>query len=138
MIPVNLILNILAACAAAVVAAPVDDASGSVLMARAEPSVYMCEDKDWKGICRTKRFQTETCYNVPGELVARISSIRNNDKDVNTCTWYRESFLIINVSVMGSERDCRGDTYRNQDDGNLGDGNAHFNDSIRSFECRRK
>ncbi|OHW91897.1 hypothetical protein CSPAE12_09495 [Colletotrichum incanum] len=125
MIPVNLILNILAACAAAVVAAPVDDASGSVLMARAEPSVYMCEDKDWKGICRTKRFQTETCYNVPGELVARISSIRNNDKDVNTCTWYRE-------------RDCRGDTYRNQDDGNLGDGNAHFNDSIRSFECRRK
>ncbi|GKT70704.1 hypothetical protein ColTof4_03127 [Colletotrichum tofieldiae] len=138
MVSANLILNVLAACAAAVVAAPLDDPSGSVLLARAETSVLMCEDKGFKGLCRTERIQTGSCRNVPGELMDRISSIRNNDKNANTCTWYRERFLIDNVSVMDSDRECRGDSYRNQDDGNLGDGNAHFNDAIRSYECRRK
>ncbi|KAK2027794.1 hypothetical protein LX32DRAFT_640627 [Colletotrichum zoysiae] len=85
----------------------------------------MCEDKEYKGQCRTLTVETAFCRNVPVDMIDRISSIRNNDRDDNTCTWYREL-------------NCRGDSYNNQNDGNLADGNGHFNDSIRSLECRRK
>ncbi|KAF6833042.1 hypothetical protein CPLU01_05838 [Colletotrichum plurivorum] len=119
------IASIAAVYAVAVAAAPVEDATGSVLVARAEVSVFMCEDKDFRGRCQSEIAETGRCYDVRGEFIDRISSIRNNDRNDNTCTWYRE-------------RACRGESYRNQDDKNLGDGNGRFNDAIRSYECRRK
>ncbi|KAK1996935.1 hypothetical protein LX36DRAFT_712017 [Colletotrichum falcatum] len=120
-----LLLNLVAVSAAAAAAVGRENASGPLLVTRAEVSVFMCEDKGYKGPCRTQRVETSFCYDVPVDMTDRISSIRNNDRDDYACTWYREF-------------DCRGDSYRNQDDGNLGDGNGHFNDSIRSLDCRRK
>ncbi|EQB47389.1 hypothetical protein CGLO_13476 [Colletotrichum gloeosporioides Cg-14] len=114
MVSVKLNLILVACAATAAVAAPVNDGSAPVLVPRAEVSVFMCTDRGFRGD-----------YNVRSEFIDRISSIRNNDRDRNTCTWYRE-------------RECRGDSYRNQDDSNLGDGNGRFNDAIRSYECRRK
>lgn len=84
--------------------------------------------------------------NVRSEFIDRISSIRNNDRDRNTCTWYRYVsismkglyYSVTRCLTISSERECRGDSYRNQDDSNLGDGNGRFNDAIRSYECRRK
>ncbi|KAF9877037.1 hypothetical protein CkaCkLH20_05303 [Colletotrichum karsti] len=126
MFSINLILNILAAQAAVVLAAPVDEAAGSpVLVPRADVSVYMCADSRFRGECITDNIQTGSCFNVRPEMIDRISSIRNNDRGSTQCTWYRE-------------RECRGEGYRNQDDSNLGDGNGRFNDAIRSMECRRK
>ncbi|KAF4814331.1 hypothetical protein CGCTS75_v013451 [Colletotrichum tropicale] len=125
MVFVNLNLILVACAAAAAVAAPVNDGSAPVLVPRAEVSVFMCTDRSFRGDCMNDLIQTESCYNVRSEFIDRISSIRNNDRDRNTCTWYRE-------------RECRGDSYRNQDDSNLGDGNGRFNDAIRSYECRRK
>ncbi|EFQ35337.1 hypothetical protein CGRA01v4_13370 [Colletotrichum graminicola] len=125
MVSYIILFNLVAVSTAAVLAVIRENPSGSLLIARAEASVFMCEDKDYKGQCLTQRVETSFCYNVPVDMVDRISSIRNNDRDDNTCTWYREL-------------NCRGDSYRNQDDGNLADGNGHFNDSIRSLECRRK
>ncbi|KAF4937446.1 hypothetical protein CGCF245_v005703 [Colletotrichum fructicola] len=125
MVFVNLNLILVACAAAAAVAAPVNDDSAPVLVPRAEISVFMCTDRGFRGDCMNDIIQTGSCYNVRFEFIDRISSIRNNDRDRNTCTWYRE-------------RECRGDSYRNQDDSNLGDGNGRFNDAIRSYECRRK
>ncbi|KAF4895748.1 hypothetical protein CGCF415_v011786 [Colletotrichum fructicola] len=125
MVFVNLNLILVACAAAAAVAAPVNDDSAPVLVPRAEVSVFMCTDRGFRGDCMNDLIQTGSCYNVRSEFIDRISSIRNNDRDRNTCTWYRE-------------RECRGDSYRNQDDSNLGDGNGRFNDAIRSYECRRK
>ncbi|KAK2012047.1 hypothetical protein LZ32DRAFT_692148 [Colletotrichum eremochloae] len=125
MVSFIVLLNLVAVSAAAVVAVVKEDASGSLLITRAEISVFMCEDKDYNGQCLTQRVETSFCHNVPVDMIDRISSIRNNDRNDYTCTWYREL-------------NCRGDTYRNQNDGNLADGNGHFNDSIRSLECRRK
>ncbi|KAK2764219.1 hypothetical protein CKAH01_15759 [Colletotrichum kahawae] len=125
MVSVNLNLILVSCAAAAAVAAPVNDGSAPVLVPRAEVSVFMCTDRGFKGDCMNDIIQTGSCDNVRSEFIDRISSIRNNDRDRNTCTWYRE-------------RECRGDTYRNQDDSNLGDGNGRFNDAIRSYECRRK
>ncbi|KAE9572052.1 hypothetical protein CGMCC3_g11917 [Colletotrichum fructicola] len=125
MVFVNLNLILVACAAAAAVAAPVNDDSAPVLVPRAEVSVFMCTDRGFRGDCMNDIIQTGSCYNVRSEFIDRISSIRNNDRDRNTCTWYRE-------------RECRGDSYRNQDDSNLGDGNGRFNDAIRSYECRRK
>ncbi|TQN66163.1 hypothetical protein CSHISOI_09264 [Colletotrichum shisoi] len=121
----NLLLSVLAVYAVAGAAAPVDGASGSVLVARAETSIDMCENSHFKGDCRKLTVTTGSCYNVPESMAGRISAIRNNNRDKTTCTWYRE-------------RDCHGETYKNQDDGNLGDGNGHFNDSIRSLDCKRR
>ncbi|KAF5512025.1 hypothetical protein CGCA056_v011571 [Colletotrichum aenigma] len=125
MVFVNLNLILVVCAAAAAVAAPVNDDSAPVLVPRAEVSVFMCTDRGFRGDCMNDLIQTGSCYNVRSEFIDRISSIRNNDRDRNTCTWYRE-------------RECRGDSYRNQDDSNLGDGNGRFNDAIRSYECRRK
>ncbi|KAF0323614.1 hypothetical protein RB213_002024 [Colletotrichum asianum] len=125
MVFVNLNLILVASAAAAAVAAPVNDDSAPVLVPRAEVSVFMCTDRGFRGDCMNDLIQTGSCYNVRSEFIDRVSSIRNNDRDRNTCTWYRE-------------RECRGDSYRNQDDSNLGDGNGRFNDAIRSYECRRK
>ncbi|CCF39477.1 hypothetical protein CH063_10302 [Colletotrichum higginsianum] len=121
----NLILSVLAVYAVAGAAAPVDGASGSVLAARAETSIDMCDNSRFNGDCKKLTVTTGSCYNVPDSMAGRISAIRNNNKDKTSCTWYRAS-------------NCRGETYTNQDDGNLGDGNGHFNDSIRSLECKRK
>ncbi|KAL0939732.1 uncharacterized protein CTRU02_206342 [Colletotrichum truncatum] len=125
MVSFKLILNALAASAAVVIAAPVEESSGSVLVARDQVTIFMCEDTRYRGLCRDDVIQTGSCYNAPSEFIDRISSIRNNDRESTTCTWYRE-------------RDCRGDTYRNQEDRDLGDGNGRFNDAIRSYECNRK
>ncbi|KAF3805396.1 hypothetical protein GCG54_00008627 [Colletotrichum gloeosporioides] len=125
MVSVKLNLILVACAATAAVAAPVNDGSAPVLVPRAEVSVFMCTDRGFRGDCMNDVIQTGSCYNVRSEFIDRISSIRNNDRDRNTCTWYRE-------------RECRGDSYRNQDDSNLGDGNGRFNDAIRSYECRRK
>ncbi|KAF4917772.1 hypothetical protein CGCVW01_v009551 [Colletotrichum viniferum] len=125
MVFVNLNLILVVCAAAAAVAAPVNDDSAPVLVPRTEVSVFMCTDRGFRGDCMNDLIQTGSCYNVRSEFIDRISSIRNNDRDRNTCTWYRE-------------RECRGDSYRNQDDSNLGDGNGRFNDAIRSYECRRK
>ncbi|CAI0641392.1 unnamed protein product [Colletotrichum noveboracense] len=131
MVFVNLNLILVACAAAAAVAAPVNDDSAPVLVPRAEVSVFMCTDRGFRGDYRCLSSKAEEYLgshmadNVRSEFIDRISSIRNNDRDRNTCTWYRE-------------RECRGDSYRNQDDSNLGDGNGRFNDAIRSYECRRK
>ncbi|KAK2045732.1 hypothetical protein LZ31DRAFT_565026 [Colletotrichum somersetense] len=125
MVSSTILLSLVTVSMAAVVAVIKADASGSLLITRAEASVFMCEDKEYKGQCRTLTVETAYCRNVPVDMIDRISSIRNNDRDDNTCTWYREL-------------NCRGDSYKNQNDGNLADGNGHFNDSIRSLECRRK
>ncbi|KAK1622331.1 hypothetical protein BDP81DRAFT_334403 [Colletotrichum phormii] len=125
MVSITLTLSCLGAFAAMVTAVPVDDASSLAVFARAEATVFMCDDTRFRGRCRTDVIQTGSCYNVPADFVDRISSIRNNDRNRDNCIWYRE-------------RECRGESYRNQDDDNLADGNGRFNDAIRSYECRRK
>ncbi|KAF4780637.1 hypothetical protein HER10_EVM0000233 [Colletotrichum scovillei] len=96
-----------------IIATPIDETSTPAVSARAEATVFMCDDTRFRG------------HDVPESFIDRISSIRNNDRNKDTCTWYRE-------------RQCRGESYRNQDDDNLADGNGHFNDAIRSYECKRK
>lgn len=59
------IASIAAAYAAAVAAAPVEDTSGSILVARAEVSVLMCEDKDFRGRCENEVAQTGRCCMIP-------------------------------------------------------------------------
>ncbi|KAK1498418.1 hypothetical protein CCUS01_12774 [Colletotrichum cuscutae] len=118
-------LACLGALAVLIIATPIDKTSTPAISARAEATVFMCDDTRFRGRCRTDVLQTGSCYNVPESFVDRISSIRNNDRDKDTCTWYRE-------------RQCRGESYRNQDDDNLADGNGRFNDAIRSYECKRK
>ncbi|OHF00192.1 hypothetical protein CORC01_04600 [Colletotrichum orchidophilum] len=108
-----------------VIAAPLDEAPGPAARGRDEATVFMCEDTHFRGNCLTDVIQIRSCYNTPRSFVDRISSIRNEDKKRDTCTWYRDS-------------DCRGETYHNQEDANLADGNGHFNDAIRSYECKRK
>ncbi|KAJ0165880.1 hypothetical protein CTA2_9635 [Colletotrichum tanaceti] len=123
---VNLVMGVLAIYAVAGAAAPLDGASGSVLAAPAEILVEMCDDKNFSGRCKKISYTTGICHNVPDSMTGRISAIRNVDKEKTNCVWYRED-------------ECRGtDQYKNQDDKNLGDGNGHFNDSIRSLKCEKK
>ncbi|KXH48515.1 hypothetical protein CSIM01_04894 [Colletotrichum simmondsii] len=87
---------------AIVVAAPVDKALTPAIFARAEATVFMCDDTRFRGRCRTDVIQTGSCFivsillieeayidNVPETFIDSISSIRNDDRNRNTCTWYR-------------------------------------------------
>lgn len=40
--------------------------------------------------------------------------------------------------LVVSDDNCRGASYKNQEDADLGDGNGRFNNSISSYSCKRK
>ncbi|KAF6824472.1 hypothetical protein CPLU01_10829 [Colletotrichum plurivorum] len=163
MVSIKSLLALLAvqAMTAAAAPAPVSDDPAMELMAQA--SIYFCSDIRWNGECRnhlidldkcskhrsppispirrifsaghlfaprneTADMQTADFYfpaNVPSGWNDRISSIRNDSKSFYTCTWYLDA-------------GCRGQSYANQEDANLADGNGRFNDSISSYSCKRK
>lgn len=58
---INLILSVLAVYAVAGAAAPVDGASGSVLVARAETSIDMCDNSRFNGDCKKLTVTTGSC-----------------------------------------------------------------------------
>lgn len=54
-------LACLGALAAIIIAAPIDEASTPAIFARAEASVFMCDDTRFRGRCRTDVIQTGSC-----------------------------------------------------------------------------
>ncbi|KAF6805822.1 hypothetical protein CMUS01_08112 [Colletotrichum musicola] len=125
MVSIKSLLALLAvqAMTAAAAPAPVSDDPAMELMAQA--SIYFCSDIRWNGECRNHLIDLDKCTNVPSGWNDRISSIRNDSKSFYTCTWYLDA-------------GCRGQSYGNQEDANLADGNGRFNDSISSYSCKRK
>ncbi|KAK0649577.1 hypothetical protein B0T16DRAFT_133867 [Cercophora newfieldiana] len=92
------------------------------LVPRAEVEVKYCEKTNWDGECRTVTVTEATCMNMLDAWNDRVSSIKNVDKDEFKCTWYMDA-------------NCTGESYDNQEDADLGDGNGRFDEVISSYIC---
>ncbi|KAM5347836.1 hypothetical protein ACJ41O_007660 [Fusarium nematophilum] len=127
MVSLKALCSVLALQALAVSGAPADNPKGLTPPNKlaVEGSIYYCSNIKWNGECRTVSVPLDRCHNVPKGWNDRISSIRNNVKGSYKCIWYRDY-------------NCNGNTYDNQEDANLADGNGKFNDAISSYSCRRK
>ncbi|KAK4043825.1 hypothetical protein C8A01DRAFT_43380 [Parachaetomium inaequale] len=84
--------------------------------------VHACEHTDWRGACQVFSSIAGSCFNVPSEWDNRISSIQNLQKSNFKCTWYQYG-------------GCTGQSYDNQEDADLSDGNGAWNDRISSWNC---
>ncbi|KAK4442631.1 hypothetical protein QBC34DRAFT_338268 [Podospora aff. communis PSN243] len=87
--------------------------------------IEFCEKTYWAGECEIVSVEEARCTSVPEGWNDRISSIRNVDRDDFKCTWYLDG-------------DCEGQSYDNQEDADLGDGNGRFDESISSYICVSK
>ncbi|KAI9791878.1 MAG: hypothetical protein M1816_003423 [Peltula sp. TS41687] len=87
-------------------------------------SIFICSGIRWGGQCRNVLVRLNDCTNVPAGWNDRISSIRNDSRAEYKCTWYLDSH-------------CNGQSYDNQDDADLKDGDGAFNGSISSWRCTR-
>ncbi|KAK4194480.1 hypothetical protein QBC40DRAFT_302064 [Triangularia verruculosa] len=117
----TLVIFVASGCA---LAAPA--VNGNALESRqAMASVYACENLNWNLPCDTFSLTPGACLNVPSNWDNKISSIKNNNKNIYHCVWY-------------DNQNCQGRSYSNQEDAKLNDGNGFFNDRISSWRCNTR
>ncbi|KAK0620354.1 hypothetical protein B0T14DRAFT_521208 [Immersiella caudata] len=84
--------------------------------------VRICDSTNFRGDCKSIEVELEKCVKVEKAWNDRISSIENMSRAAFNCQWFLDG-------------KCEGDWYGNQNDGDLGDGNGKFDESISAYKC---
>ncbi|KAK4450443.1 hypothetical protein QBC34DRAFT_379156 [Podospora aff. communis PSN243] len=84
-----------------------------------------CTDQKERGECLVVQIPLNNCYDIPSNFNDKFTSVRNLETGKGKCTWFEH---------IG----CTGKKYQKDNDQNLQDGNAVFNNFISSVLCLQK